>query len=66
MIAFISKDDGSHSKTDGFLPFLKVSYKENRLVLFNSNLFHETDQFHFKPGYKNRRNSEHPPFMLYL
>ena len=32
-----------------------VSYKENRIVLFNSNLFHMTDRFRFKAGYKNRR-----------
>ena len=32
-----------------------VPYAENRVVLFNSNLFHETDSFEFKPGYENRR-----------
>ena len=32
-----------------------VPYAENRVVLFNSNLFHETDNFEFKPGYENRR-----------
>lgn len=32
-----------------------VPYKENRIVLFNSNLFHETDSFTFKEGYENRR-----------
>ena len=32
-----------------------VPYAENRVVLFNSNLFHETDRLEFKTGYKNRR-----------
>jgi tetratricopeptide (TPR) repeat protein len=32
-----------------------VPYGENRLVLFNSNLFHESDAIDFKQGYENRR-----------
>ena len=32
-----------------------VPYRENRIVLFNSNLFHETDTFDFEQGYENRR-----------
>ena len=32
-----------------------VPYAENRVVMFNSNLFHETDRLEFKTGYKNRR-----------
>ena len=32
-----------------------VPYKCNRAVLFNSNLFHETDKIRFKTGYENRR-----------
>jgi Flp pilus assembly protein TadD len=32
-----------------------VSYNENRAVMFNSNLFHETDKIEFKEGYENRR-----------
>jgi hypothetical protein len=50
--------DGSESAMKELVkesPTFKVPYKENRVVLFNSNLFHETDKFHFKPGYKNRR-----------
>ena len=27
----------------------------NRAVIFNSNLFHETDKIDFKDGYENRR-----------
>lgn len=32
-----------------------IPYNENRAVIFNSNLFHETDQIDFKDGYENRR-----------
>jgi len=32
-----------------------IQYNENRAVVFNSNLFHETDNYEFKEGYKNRR-----------
>ncbi len=32
-----------------------VPYRANRAVVFDSDLFHETDSIHFKPGYENRR-----------
>jgi len=32
-----------------------VPYRQNRAVIFNSNLFHATDRFRFRPGYLNRR-----------
>ena len=32
-----------------------VPHAENRVVMFNSDLFHETDLIDFKPGYDNRR-----------
>jgi len=32
-----------------------VPYRQNRAVVFNSDLFHATDHFHFKEGYENRR-----------
>ena len=32
-----------------------IPYKENRAVIFNSDLFHETDNYEFKEGYTNRR-----------
>jgi hypothetical protein len=32
-----------------------VPYRANRAVIFNSDLFHETDQIHFHEGYENRR-----------
>jgi len=34
---------------------IRVPYKCNRAVLFNSNLFHETDKINFREGYENRR-----------
>ena len=33
----------------------RIPYRCNRAVLFNSSLFHETDELHFKEGYENRR-----------
>ena len=32
-----------------------VPFRENRAVMFDSALFHHTDSFKFKKGYKNRR-----------
>ena len=32
-----------------------IPHNENRAVIFNSNLFHETDTYEFKEGYENRR-----------
>ena len=32
-----------------------VPYKANRMVLFDSDLLHETAPLRFKKGYKNRR-----------
>lgn len=34
---------------------VKVPYRENRCLLFDSSLIHVTDEVHFKPGYTNRR-----------
>ena len=34
---------------------VRIPYRENRAVLFHSNLFHQSDQIHFKDGYENRR-----------
>ena len=36
---------------------VKVPYRANRAVIFDSNLFHETDAFRFREGYENRRVS---------
>ncbi len=34
---------------------VSVPYRANRAVIFDSDLFHETDIIRFKPGYENRR-----------
>lgn len=34
---------------------IKIPYRANRAVLFNSDLFHETDDIAFKEGFINRR-----------
>ena len=34
-----------------------VPYRANRAVVFDSALFHESDEFHFRQGYENRRTS---------
>lgn len=34
---------------------VRVPYKMNRCVLFDSTYFHTTDEIHFKAGYENRR-----------
>ena len=32
-----------------------VPHRQNRVVMFNSDLFHATDDIHFREGYENRR-----------
>jgi hypothetical protein len=34
---------------------LTLPYRANRAVIFDSDLFHETDTIRFRPGYLNRR-----------
>jgi hypothetical protein len=34
---------------------VEIPYRANRAVIFNSNLFHETQPLRFGPGYANRR-----------
>jgi tetratricopeptide (TPR) repeat protein len=34
---------------------IRVPYRENRAVVFDSDLFHETDTIAFREGYQNRR-----------
>ena len=36
-------------------PNMVIPYKENRAVIFNSKLFHATDDFKFDNSYENRR-----------
>ena len=33
----------------------KIKYKSNRVIIFNSNLFHASDVYNFKRNYENRR-----------
>jgi tetratricopeptide (TPR) repeat protein len=33
----------------------RVPYRQNRVVIFNSDLIHRTDDMRFRPGYENRR-----------
>lgn len=44
----------AYLKVHGAKP-LRVPYRENRCVLFDSSLIHVTDELHFKPGFENRR-----------
>ena len=32
-----------------------IEYKENRAVIFNSKLFHTSDNYNFKDSYQDRR-----------
>jgi len=34
---------------------IRIPHRANRVVVFDSDLFHETDQIAFAPGYENRR-----------
>ena len=36
-------------------PRVTVAHRPNRLVLFRSSLFHESDALNFRAGFKNRR-----------
>jgi tetratricopeptide (TPR) repeat protein len=35
--------------------FMNIPYRQNRAIIFNSDLFHASAGLRFKPGYKNRR-----------
>ena len=53
----MNKDEGSIRKllaADGYKN-VTVPYRQNRIVIFDSKLFHKTDEFRFKEGYENRR-----------
>ena len=34
---------------------LRIPHRANRCVIFNSDLFHQTDEIRFAPGYAERR-----------
>lgn len=37
------------------VPTDRIPYRQNRVVIFNSKYFHETDKYDFSEGYTNRR-----------
>ena len=41
-------------RTSGAKP-VKIPHRQNRVVIFNSDLFHKTDEYRFRSGYLNRR-----------
>jgi hypothetical protein len=52
--------NGSPQSAEDFLrksgaQSVTIPHRANRAVIFNSNLFHETDKISFKPGYTNKR-----------
>ena len=49
---------GDQDRVEAFLKDaeqVNIPFKQNRAVIFNGNIFHRSDAFHFKRGYKNRR-----------
>ncbi len=60
---FQDYNSGSSDRQSRINEFLKASgaeritvpYRQNRAVLFNSDLFHSTDEISFREGYENRR-----------
>lgn len=55
--------DTYNGRADLIRPFLQqrqarrmvIPYRQNRAVIFNSDLFHASDMVHFRPGYENLR-----------
>lgn len=55
--------DTYNGRTDVIEPFLRekhslarnIPHRQNRAILFNSDLFHATAKVHFKPGFENLR-----------
>ena len=54
-MATLSKSTTGWRHRDRLCEASRVPYRQNRCVLFNSNLFHHTDHLHFRPGYRTRR-----------
>ena len=50
-----AEDDITSFLTANNAKAMAVPYRANRAVIFDSDLFHETDVISFKPGYENRR-----------
>ena len=56
----VEKYNNNHLEIKKFLKkkkskMKKIKYKSNRVIIFNSNLFHASDNFNFKKNYENRR-----------
>jgi len=54
------KYNNNHNEIKKFLKkkkskMKKIKYKSNRVTIFNSNLFHASDNFNFKKNYESRR-----------
>lgn len=48
-------DDARRLLSEAGSTGIRVPYRSNRALLFDSDMFHETDTFRFAPGYENRR-----------
>ncbi len=54
---FNSDDTGAMERlvAESGAPVIRAAHRQNRVVMFNSDYAHQTDELHFKPGYLNRR-----------
>ena len=53
-------DEATKAKIDDFLARegaepIRIPHRQNRVVIFNSDLFHRTDDIRFRAGFENRR-----------
>ena len=51
-------DNVNEPRIEEFLAGIKstsIPYRQNRAILFDSNLFYSTESINFKEGYENRR-----------
>jgi hypothetical protein len=60
MLATIQARAGDHATAaqilkDSGAKMINVRHRQNRAVMFNSDLFHKTGTLNFKDGYENRR-----------
>ena len=53
LVAWSTKAETTQSLS--FTANITVKHKPNRAVIFDSALFHQTDKYRFKKGYKNGR-----------
>lgn len=58
--AYNTDDAGTKARMEGFLESagaqrIVVPYRQNRVVIFNSDLFHRTGDIRFRDGFENRR-----------